>query len=130
MQESVRRYGDEMQRSHGVPVQIRVGLNSGAVVVRAIDPSQRRPRTLEPLKRLLLRESQVQPVLMVFENLHWIDAETQGFLDNLVESLPTARVLLLVNYRPEARPTTLSLGSTRCRRSALKNSSRRSWGTT
>ena len=38
---------------------------------------------------------------MVFENLHWIDAETQGFLDNLVESLPTARVLLFVNYRPE-----------------------------
>ena len=39
MQESVTRYGDEMQRSHGVPVQIRVGLNSGEVVVRAIDSS-------------------------------------------------------------------------------------------
>ena len=39
MQETVTRYGDEMQRSHGVPVQIRVGLNSGAVVVRAIDSS-------------------------------------------------------------------------------------------
>ena len=39
MQESVTHYGDEMQRSHGVPVQIRVGLNSGAVVVRAIDSS-------------------------------------------------------------------------------------------
>ena len=36
MQERVRRYGDEMQRTHGVPVQIRVGLNSGDVVVRAI----------------------------------------------------------------------------------------------
>jgi class 3 adenylate cyclase len=39
MQETVTRYGDELQRSHGVPVQIRVGLNSGAVVVRAIDSS-------------------------------------------------------------------------------------------
>ena len=39
MQETVTRYGDEMQRSHGVPVQIRVGLNAGAVVVRAIDSS-------------------------------------------------------------------------------------------
>jgi class 3 adenylate cyclase/tetratricopeptide (TPR) repeat protein len=68
---------------------------------QALDPSQRRQRTLEALKRLLLRESQVQPLLMVFENLHWIDAETQGFLDTLVESLPSARVLLLVNYRPE-----------------------------
>jgi predicted ATPase len=68
---------------------------------QALDPSQRRQRTLEALKRLLLRESQGQPLLLVFENLHWIDAETQGFLDTLVESLPTARILLLVNYRPE-----------------------------
>jgi class 3 adenylate cyclase/tetratricopeptide (TPR) repeat protein len=68
---------------------------------QALDPSHRRQRTLEALKRLLLRESQAQPLLMVFENLHWNDAETQGFLDTLVESLPTARILLLVNYRPE-----------------------------
>jgi class 3 adenylate cyclase/tetratricopeptide (TPR) repeat protein len=67
----------------------------------ALDPAQRRQRTLEALKRLLLRQSQVQPLLLVFENLHWIDAETQGFLDDLVESLPTAPLLLLVNYRPE-----------------------------
>ena len=37
----------------------------------------------------------------MFEDLHWIDAETQALLDSLVESLPTARLLLLVNYRPE-----------------------------
>jgi tetratricopeptide (TPR) repeat protein len=49
----------------------------------------------------LLRESQVQPLLLVFENLHWIDAETQAVLDSLIDSLPTARILLLVNYRPE-----------------------------
>jgi predicted ATPase len=66
-----------------------------------LDPAQRRQRTLEALKRLLLRESQVQPLLLVFEDLHWIDAETQALLDNLVGSLPTARLLLLVNYRPE-----------------------------
>src|SRR5262245_19793840 len=66
-----------------------------------LDPAQRRQRTLEALKRLLLRESQVQPLLLVFEDLHWIDAETQALLDSLVGSLPTARLLLLVNYRPE-----------------------------
>jgi class 3 adenylate cyclase len=68
---------------------------------QALDAAQRRQRTLDALKRLLLRESQVQPLLLVFENLHWIDAETQVFLDGLVESLPAARLLLLVNYRPE-----------------------------
>ena len=66
-----------------------------------LDPSQRRQRTLVALKRVLLRESQGQPLLLVFEDLHWIDAETQALLDSLVESLPTARLLLLVNYRPE-----------------------------
>jgi class 3 adenylate cyclase/tetratricopeptide (TPR) repeat protein len=66
-----------------------------------LDPTQRRQRTLEAIKGLLLRESQVQPLLLVFENLHWIDAETQAVLDSLIDSLPTARMLLLVNYRPE-----------------------------
>ena len=67
----------------------------------ALDPPQRRQRTLDALKRLLLREAQVQPLLVVFEDLHWIDSETQALLDSLIESLPTARLLLLVNYRPE-----------------------------
>ena len=66
-----------------------------------LDPPQRRRHTLDALKRLLLRESQAQPVLLVFEDLHWIDSETQALLDTLVESLPTVRLLLLVNYRPE-----------------------------
>src|SRR5262247_818469 len=66
-----------------------------------LEPPQRRQRTLDALTRLLLRESQVQPLLLVFEDLHWIDTETQALLDSLVEQLPTARLLLLVNYRPE-----------------------------
>src|SRR5262249_55211324 len=66
-----------------------------------LDPLQRRQQTLEAVKRLLLRESQVQPLLLVFEDLHWIDTESQAVLDSLIESLPTARVLLLINYRPE-----------------------------
>ncbi len=67
----------------------------------SLDPPQRRQRTLDAVKRLLLRESQVQPLLVVFEDLHWIDGETQALLDSLVESLGSARLLLLVNYRPE-----------------------------
>ena len=65
------------------------------------DPAQRRQRTLDAVKRLLLRESREQPLLLIFESLHWIDSETQAFLDSLVESLPAARVLVLVSYRPE-----------------------------
>jgi tetratricopeptide (TPR) repeat protein len=68
-----------------------------------LDPLQRRQRTLEAIRGLLLCESHVQPLLLVVEDLHWIDSETQSFLDSLVDSLPTAPLLLLVNYRPEYR---------------------------
>jgi class 3 adenylate cyclase/tetratricopeptide (TPR) repeat protein len=70
---------------------------------RTLDPPQCRQRTLDACKRVLLRESQVQALLLIFEDLHWIDTETQALLESLVESLPTVRLLLLVNYRPEYR---------------------------
>ena len=68
---------------------------------RRLDPVQRRQHTLDAVKALLLREAREQPLLVIFEDLHWIDGETQTLLDSLVESLGSARLLLLVNYRPE-----------------------------
>jgi transcriptional regulator with AAA-type ATPase domain/tetratricopeptide (TPR) repeat protein len=68
---------------------------------QTLEPAQRRQRTLEACTRLLLRASQVQPLLVVVENLHWIDTATQTFLDRLVDSLPHTPILLLVNYRPD-----------------------------
>jgi class 3 adenylate cyclase len=68
---------------------------------QALDPSQRRRLTLDAVKRFLLRESRSQPLLLFFDDLHWVDSETQALLDGLVETLPTARILLLAGYRPE-----------------------------
>jgi tetratricopeptide (TPR) repeat protein len=68
---------------------------------QTLDPAQRRQRTLDAVKQLLLREAREQPLLVIFEDLHWIDGETQALLDSLVDSLGSARLLLLVNYRPE-----------------------------
>jgi tetratricopeptide (TPR) repeat protein len=65
-----------------------------------MEPQQRRRHTLDALKRLCIRESRRQNLLLVFEDLHWIDHETQAFLDGLVDSIPMTRLLLLVNYRP------------------------------
>ena len=65
-----------------------------------LDPVQRRVRILDALKRLLVRLSQTQPVALVVEDLHWLDTETQTWLDRLVDSLPAVPLLLLVNYRP------------------------------
>ena len=71
--------------------------------LQQMDPQIRRRRTFEALKRLFLRESLNQPLILIFEDLHWIDSETQGFLDVLSESVASAKLLLLTNYRPEYR---------------------------
>ena len=66
-----------------------------------LDPPARRQRALDGLRELLLHQSQAQPLLIVFENLHWVDAEAQALLDRLIDDLAGVRILLLVNYRPE-----------------------------
>jgi class 3 adenylate cyclase/predicted ATPase len=68
-----------------------------------MDPQIRRRRTLEAIRRIILRESLKQPIVVIFEDLHWIDGETQALLDLLVDSIAGARILLLANYRPEYR---------------------------
>ena len=71
--------------------------------LQQMDPQIRRQRTFEALKKLFLRESLNCPLVLVVEDLHWIDSETQGFLDTLTESVASAQLLLLVNFRPEYR---------------------------
>ena len=66
-----------------------------------MDAQVRKRRTLDAIKRILLRESLNQPLMVTFEDLHWIDEETQGFLNLVADSIGTAKILLLVNYRPE-----------------------------
>ncbi len=80
-----------------------LGVEDPSANLQQIDAQLRRQRTVDALKRLFLRESLNQPLVLIFEDLHWVDAETQGFLDVLSESVAGARILLLVNYRPEYR---------------------------
>ena len=68
---------------------------------RDVDPVQRRKRTHDAVRQVFLTASLAQPLCLIIEDLHWIDAETQAVLDSLVNSMTGARVLLLVNYRPE-----------------------------
>ena len=81
-----------------------LGITDPARPIDMMDPQIRRGRIFKAIERLVLRESVNQPVLMVMEDLHWIDAETQGFLTQFSRAVDGARVLLLVNYRPEYQP--------------------------
>src|SRR5215469_9813090 len=78
-----------------------LGLIEGNDPLAGMDGPIRRQRTLEAVKRVLLRESLNQPLMVIFEDLHWIDDHTQAFLNLLADSIGTAKLLLLVNYRPE-----------------------------
>jgi class 3 adenylate cyclase/predicted ATPase len=67
----------------------------------SMDAQLRRTRTLEAVMRLFLSESKRQPLILIVEDLHWLDDESQALLDLLATSIGSARILLLVNYRPE-----------------------------
>jgi predicted ATPase len=78
-------------------------LDATARLARA-SPQAIRIRTFAALHQLLLRQSQRQPLLVVVENLHWIDPTSQEFLVGLVEQLAGVPLLLLVTCRPGYRP--------------------------
>ena len=78
-----------------------LGIADPTSALPQMDSQLRRRRTLDAVKRILLRETLDQPLTLICEDLQWLDGETQAFLDLLVESVATARLLLLVNYRPE-----------------------------
>jgi len=78
-----------------------LGISESDDPLAPLDPQTRRRRTLEAIKRILVRESLSQPLIVEFEDLHWIDSETQALLNLLVDGIATARIMFLVNYRPE-----------------------------
>jgi DNA-binding NtrC family response regulator/tetratricopeptide (TPR) repeat protein len=92
---------DPALASHASPLLALLGAPGTEPEWSTLEPVQRRQRTLEALTRFVLRLGEVQPVLLAIEDLHWIDTETQSFLDRLVLRLPAARLLVLVSYRPE-----------------------------
>jgi predicted ATPase/class 3 adenylate cyclase len=93
-----RSLEDTLQYLYGM-----LGIAGDNDQIAEIKAQTRKHRALDAVKRILLRESLNQPLIVVFEDLHWIDSESQAFLNLLADSIGTARILLLVNYRPEYR---------------------------
>ena len=79
------------------------GPGRGPGVGRRSTPPSASSRRSRPSSGSCCGRARCQPLLLVLEDLHWIDGSTQALLDSLVETLPAARMLLLVNYRPEYR---------------------------
>jgi class 3 adenylate cyclase/tetratricopeptide (TPR) repeat protein len=68
-----------------------------------LDPPERRSRIRDALRLLMLKAASLKPLVLVAEDLHWIDAESEAVLNALVDGLGGARLLLVVTYRPEYR---------------------------
>jgi class 3 adenylate cyclase/predicted ATPase len=66
-----------------------------------MDAQLRKSRTLDAVARLFLMESVNRPLLLLIEDLHWLDEESQALLDRVADLISGSRVLLLVSYRPE-----------------------------
>lgn len=101
--EKLKTLGEER-----IPAQLPFFLAALGMVVSdaawtKLMPIERQRGMFDALKRLLIRESQRKPLCLVFEDLHWVDAETHTFLDTLLDSIPGARILMVVDYRPEHR---------------------------
>jgi class 3 adenylate cyclase/tetratricopeptide (TPR) repeat protein len=96
-----RHLGADAAARFVAPLLAVLGVPPGDARWEALDPDHRRRRILESFKHLVVDESQRRPLCIVVEDLHWIDGETQAVLDSLVDSVATARLLLLVTFRPE-----------------------------
>ena len=80
-------------------------LENGVEALRDLDPETKRRRTFGALREITLRGSQVRPLVMAFEDLHWVDKSTEELLRFLLKSVPGGRVLLIFTYRSEYIPT-------------------------
>ncbi|MFM0552221.1 adenylate/guanylate cyclase domain-containing protein [Paraburkholderia sediminicola] len=81
-----------------------LGIGERGSALAEMDPQIRRDRTIDAIIELLTRESRDQPIELLFEDLQWLDRETEAFLLSLIDRVANSRILLLVNYRPEYQP--------------------------
>jgi class 3 adenylate cyclase/tetratricopeptide (TPR) repeat protein len=103
IQEKMRQGGRRLGPGHeGILPYLResIGLPSESDVLRELDTAMKRRKTFEAVRALLFAGSQRRPLVLVVEDLHWLDKTSEECLDFLVESLFGMRVLLLTTFRP------------------------------
>jgi len=75
-------------------------VDPGRTTVASMDAQQRRMQTFDALRKIILRGSQIRPLVLVIEDLHWVDKTSEEFLVLLADSLAATPALLLLTYRP------------------------------
>jgi len=66
-----------------------------------MSPEAKKDRFMEAFKQIVLKGSEIRPLILAYEDLHWVDKSSEELLKYVLESIPGARVLLIITYRPE-----------------------------
>ncbi len=83
------------------PLQEVLSLKVEDQAYMSLEPQLRRQRVFEAIRILLISESQAKPLIVVIEDLHWIDRTSEEFLTALIDSIANSRMLIILLYRPE-----------------------------
>jgi len=67
----------------------------------SLSPEARKDRMIEAINRMALKGSEIRPLILAYEDLHWVDKSSEDVLKHILESIPGARILLIFTYRPE-----------------------------
>jgi class 3 adenylate cyclase/tetratricopeptide (TPR) repeat protein len=67
----------------------------------SLSPEGKKDRTIQAVKRITFKGSEIRPLILAYEDLHWMDNGSEDFLKNVLDSLPGARILMIFTYRPE-----------------------------
>jgi adenylate cyclase len=80
-----------------------LGLKDGSDRPPALKPEEIKAQTFEILRQVILRQSSETPLVIVVEDLHWIDTTSEDYLASLADAIVAARILLVATYRPGYR---------------------------
>ena len=79
----------------------QLGVKNSGTDKNLVSPDVKRDRIVEALKRIVLKGSEIRPLIIAYEDLHWMDKSSEDALKYIMESIPGARVLMIFTYRPE-----------------------------
>jgi tetratricopeptide (TPR) repeat protein len=117
VENGMRRMGD--LEAHIPAIRYLLAIDSGDPTVAGMEPAARRKQLFDAVQALSLRGAQLRPLMLIYEDLHWIDTSTEAFLSALLDAVPGVPLMLLLTYRVGYTPpfgsrsfhTTLSLHS-------------------
>jgi class 3 adenylate cyclase/tetratricopeptide (TPR) repeat protein len=85
----------------GIPFLYDIlSIDSDDPSLKSLDLRDKRKKTLETIKNIILADSTLRPLVVVVENLHWIDGASEEFISFLIDNLPSNQIMLILTTRP------------------------------